>query len=270
MKMATETCGHHSVQTDSHRPKVAVFDKGIQVGVPRHHEFDVDSSPMSSDPVASDDEVRLAATFVDDSAQALDYLLVLNTLCRSHFSGAKIGVVGSVPFGSIFSMMRVPPHTAEEIGSAFADHMSHQSAATDNVFTVRVPATTDAALASVSRYVEPTPPVTFSEPVPVIEHVTPPKKKMEECVEDTTQIIDVPAHHILEEPVEVWLQERISDIISDQTIDVSLPQILEEHVEIVESVRFIPQERVQQQIAEHPVEASAVDVPDRPLSTILR
>ena len=50
IKMAIATCAHHSVQTDSHRPKVAVFDQGIQVGVPRHHEFDVGSSPMSSDP----------------------------------------------------------------------------------------------------------------------------------------------------------------------------------------------------------------------------
>ena len=55
--VATEmaTVRHHSyhkttatADTDSHRPiKVAVFDPGIQVGVPRHHEFDVDSSPLT-------------------------------------------------------------------------------------------------------------------------------------------------------------------------------------------------------------------------------
>ena len=59
IKMAFATCAHHSVQTASHRTKVAVCDQGVQVGVPRHHEFDVDSFPVSSDPVASDDDVGL-------------------------------------------------------------------------------------------------------------------------------------------------------------------------------------------------------------------
>ena len=51
IKMAIATCAHHSVQTDSHRPKVAVCDQGIQVGVPRDHEFDVNSFPCRLIPV---------------------------------------------------------------------------------------------------------------------------------------------------------------------------------------------------------------------------
>ena len=57
IKMTIAICAQHFVQTDSHRPKVAVCDQRIQVGVQRHHELDVDSSPVSSDPMASDDYV---------------------------------------------------------------------------------------------------------------------------------------------------------------------------------------------------------------------
>ena len=62
--MAIANFAHHSVQTATSRPEVAVFDQGIQVGGPRYHEFDVDSSPISSDPVASDDEAGLEPAFV--------------------------------------------------------------------------------------------------------------------------------------------------------------------------------------------------------------
>ena len=55
--------------------KLPFFDQGIQFGVPRHHESDVDYSPMSSDPVASD-EVGLAPAVVDNSAQAPTLLAV--------------------------------------------------------------------------------------------------------------------------------------------------------------------------------------------------
>ena len=99
IKMAIAKCAHHSVQTDTHRPKVAVFDQGIQVGVPRHHEFDVDSSPMSSDPVASDYEVGLAPAFVDDSTQALALHAVAEyAVPIFHFSWERVCVVGSFPF----------------------------------------------------------------------------------------------------------------------------------------------------------------------------
>ena len=76
------------------------------------------------------------------------------------------------------------------------------------------------------------------------------------------QIINMPVPQYVEESVDELLHERISDRISDQIIDVSVPQNLEEHVEIVESVRFISQERVHQQIGEHPVAVPAVDVPE--------
>ena len=103
MEMATVR--HHSYhkttatgQPDSHRPKAAVFDQGIHVCVPRHHEFDVDSSPW----------------------WLLTMMLVLNqhmwTTVRKHL----LGVVGSVPFGSISSMMRVPQVTE----SVFTEHVT--------------------------------------------------------------------------------------------------------------------------------------------------
>ena len=74
------------------------------------------------------------------------------------------------------------------------------------------------------------------------------------------QIIEMPVPRNVEEPVDALLQERISDRTSDQTFAVPLPQNLEEHVEIVESVRFVPQERVQQQTAEHPVDVPEVQI----------
>ena len=96
---------------------------------------------MSSDPVASDDEAGLAPAFVDDSMQAhalhadAEY-----TVPIFHFSGEKFGVVGSVPFGSISSTMRVLQ-------------------VTDGVFT---------------EYVTPALADTYTEPFPVIEYMTPP------------------------------------------------------------------------------------------------
>ena len=76
----TTATGH----PDSHRPKkVAVFHHGIQVDVPRHHEFDVDSSPMSSDPVASDDEGCWHQHLWTIVRKHMHHMLSLNALCRS-------------------------------------------------------------------------------------------------------------------------------------------------------------------------------------------
>ena len=74
---------------------------------------------MSSDLVASDDG-GIKPAFVDDSAQ----VLVLPAVAEY------------IPFGSISSMLRVPPHTLEEIQGVFTEYMSHLSAATDNVVAV--------------------------------------------------------------------------------------------------------------------------------------
>ena len=84
--------------------------------------------------------------------------------------------------------------------------------------TVRVLATTDAALASVSKYMGPAPPVTYTVIAPVTEYVTPPKK-LEECVEDIAQIIDVSVPLVLEELVEELPQEQTFERIGDQIIN---------------------------------------------------
>ena len=80
----------------------------------------------------------------------------------------------------------------------------------------------------------------------IVEAISVPQERISESIAE--QIVDVPTPQILEEIVEAISvpQERISERIAEQIVDVHTPQILEEIVEAIS----VPQERISKRIAE--------------------
>ena len=87
------------------------------------------------------------------------------------------------------------------------------------------------------------------------EHVE--QERISERIGD--QIIDVPVSPHLEERVGVFPQKRISERIGDQIVDVSVPQI-----SVDEVVKSSPEEQVQQHTIEH-----VADMPAPPIQDIV-
>ena len=90
---------------------------------------------VSSDLVASDDDViGLALACVND----FEKLLVIHAVAEYIFCVSCTGlvnscVIGSVPLCSIFSMKRLPSHTAEMIEGDVANNMSRNSVVSNSV-----------------------------------------------------------------------------------------------------------------------------------------
>ena len=85
-------------------------------------------------------------------------------------------------------------------------------------------------------------------------------------VEEITQIIVVSVPHILEEPIEVPLQECISDGIGDLiVVDVPVPQIL---VDEVETRTTLSRKRVRQRNAEPPEILEGVQCNNDPIAEV--
>ena len=118
-------------------PKLPFVDQRVQVGAPRDHEFDVDSSPMSSDPVASDDDVGPAPALVDDIAQAL--------------------VIPAVAEHTVLTFKYVAP--------------VHAAPAPVIEYVAPTPSVTLEDPAPVIEYVAPAPAATFAAPAKMIEYV---------------------------------------------------------------------------------------------------
>ena len=190
--------------------------------------------------MASDhDFIGLALACVNDVEKALVILAVAEYIfCVSCTGLVNSCVIGSVPLCSIFSMKRVPSHTAEMIEGDVTNNMSRNSVVSNSVAiepALVVTASMTPSLEANDVYVPVDRPVLHA-----VEHRPEPTR---EAVE--TNAIDphrdFPVRRAVSPGEQTIPQERVQVRVDELNVELLTPQFVEENVDVMVDIPVLPQ-----------------------------